>query len=51
MRSYVSKLRDQGVEFKNEILEAQGRKQIIRVDPADNVIELFEAHRLKLFSR
>ena len=42
LESYVSQLRDQGVEFKNEILETQGRKQIICVDPFGNVIELFE---------
>ena len=30
------------VEFKNEILDNQGRKQILCVDPSDNVIELFE---------
>ena len=42
LESYVSELREQGVEFKNEILEAQGRKQIICVDPSGNVIELFE---------
>ena len=42
LESYVSELREQGVEFKNEILENQGRKQILCVDPSDNVIELFE---------
>ena len=42
LESYVSELRDHGVEFRNEILETQGRKQIICVDPSGNVIELFE---------
>jgi catechol 2,3-dioxygenase-like lactoylglutathione lyase family enzyme len=42
LESYVSQLRAQGVEFKNEILENQGRKQILCVDPSNNIIELFE---------
>ena len=43
LESFVSDLRSQGVEFRNEILEAQGRKQIICEDPSGNVIELFQA--------
>ncbi len=43
LESYVSELRELGVEFRNDILEAQGRKQILCVDPSGNVIELFEA--------
>ena len=43
LESYVEELEAQGVEFKNEILEQQGRKQIICVDPSGNVIELFQA--------
>lgn len=42
LESYVAELKEQGVEFKNEILEQQGRKQIICVDPSGNVIELFQ---------
>jgi catechol 2,3-dioxygenase-like lactoylglutathione lyase family enzyme len=42
LESYVAELEAQGVEFKNEILEQQGRKQIICVDPSGNVIELFQ---------
>lgn len=42
LEEYVSDLRKQGVEFKNEILDNQGRKQILCVDPSGNVIELFE---------
>jgi catechol 2,3-dioxygenase-like lactoylglutathione lyase family enzyme len=42
LESYVAELRELGVEFKNDLLENQGRKQIICVDPSGNVIELFE---------
>ena len=42
LESYVSKLRDDGVEFKNDIVEQGGRKQILCVDPSGNVIELFQ---------
>ena len=38
----VAKLRDDGVEFKNDIVEQGGRKQIICVDPSGNVVELFQ---------
>ena len=41
LESWVSELKELGVEFKNEILEQQGRKQILCVDPSGNVIELF----------
>ena len=39
----VAKLRDDGVEFKNDIVEQGGRKQILCVDPSGNVVELFQA--------
>ena len=42
LQSYVAELRESGVEFRNELVENQGRKQIICVDPSGNVIELFE---------
>ena len=43
LESYVDELKAMGVELRNDILEAQGRKQIICQDPAGNVIELFQA--------
>lgn len=43
LESLVSKLRDEGVKFRNEILEARGRKQILCEDPSGNVVELFQA--------
>lgn len=38
----VVSLRAAGVGFRNEIVEGPGGKQILCVDPAGNVIELFE---------
>jgi catechol 2,3-dioxygenase-like lactoylglutathione lyase family enzyme len=43
LESVVAKLRDEGVEFKNDIVEQGGRKQILCVDPSGNVVELFQA--------
>ena len=43
LASVVSKLKDDGVEFRNEIVEQGGRKQIICQDPSGNVVELFQA--------
>ena len=39
----VAKLRDNGVTFRNDILEGPGGKQILCVDPSGNIVELFEA--------
>ena len=43
LESYVSELRDLGVEFRNNIVAGGGRKQIVCEDPSGNVIELFQA--------
>lgn len=43
LASVVSKLKDDGVEFRNDIVEQGGRKQILCKDPSGNVIELFQA--------
>lgn len=37
--SVVSQLKADGVAFKSEIVENQGRKQILCADPSGNVIE------------
>jgi catechol 2,3-dioxygenase-like lactoylglutathione lyase family enzyme len=42
LESLVSKLKDDGVPFRNDIVEQDGRKQILCVDPSGNVIELFQ---------
>ncbi len=38
----VSELSDDGVTFRNNILEGPGGKQILCSDPSGNLIELFE---------
>jgi catechol 2,3-dioxygenase-like lactoylglutathione lyase family enzyme len=39
LESVVSKLTEDGVSFRNDIVENQGRKQILCEDPSGNVIE------------
>jgi catechol 2,3-dioxygenase-like lactoylglutathione lyase family enzyme len=38
----VARLREAGATFRNDIIEGPGGKQILLLDPAGNVIELFE---------
>ncbi len=42
LESFVSKLKEKGIQFKNEIIEGPGGKQILCIDPSGNVIELFQ---------
>jgi hypothetical protein len=42
LESLVSKLKDDGVTFRNDIVEGGGRKQILLEDPSGNVVELFQ---------
>ncbi len=42
LESFVSKLADDGVEFRNDIVEQGGRKQILCLDPSGNLVELFQ---------
>jgi len=42
IESVVSKLKQKGVQFKNDIIEGGGRKQILLLDPSKNVVELFQ---------
>ena len=42
LESYVAELKDAGVKFKNDIVDQQGRKQILCADPSGNVVELFQ---------
>jgi len=39
----VSRLRDAGARFRNDIVEGPGGKQILLLDPSGNVVELFQA--------
>lgn len=43
IESEISRLKQNGVRFKNELLENQGRKQILCLDPSGNLIELFQS--------
>jgi catechol 2,3-dioxygenase-like lactoylglutathione lyase family enzyme len=38
----VSRLRDAGAKFRNDILQGPGGKQILLEDPSGNVVELFQ---------
>ncbi len=42
LNSFVSKLKDQNVHFRNEIVSGPGGSQILCEDPSGNVIELFQ---------
>ena len=42
LASLVARLRERGVQFRNQILEGPGGKQILCEDPSGNAIELFE---------
>ena len=42
LESYVSRLKDEGVRFRNDIVEQGGRKQILCIDPSGNVVEIFQ---------
>ena len=41
----VDRLRDQGVRFRNEIVQGMGGQQILAEDPSGNLVELFEPSR------
>ena len=38
----VSKMKKNGIKFKNDIVKGPGGKQILCLDPAGNIIELFQ---------
>jgi catechol 2,3-dioxygenase-like lactoylglutathione lyase family enzyme len=41
----VARLRDNGAQFRNDIIEGPGGKQILLQDPSGNVVELFQPAR------
>ena len=47
LETLYQKLKSKGLEFKNEIVEGMGGKQILLMDPSGNLIELFEPKRDK----
>jgi hypothetical protein len=38
----VARLRELGAEFRNEMISGPGGKQILLLDPAGNVVEIFQ---------
>jgi len=42
LRAEVTRLRAEGVSFRNDIVTGPGGKQILIEDPAGNVVELFQ---------
>jgi catechol 2,3-dioxygenase-like lactoylglutathione lyase family enzyme len=42
LEAEVDKLRAAGARFRNDVVEGPGGKQILLLDPSDNVVELFE---------
>jgi catechol 2,3-dioxygenase-like lactoylglutathione lyase family enzyme len=38
----VARLRDAGAEFRNDVIEGPGGKQILVLDPSGNVVEFFQ---------
>ncbi len=40
--SEVSRLREAGAQFRNDVVDGPGGRQILLVDPSGNVVELFE---------
>lgn len=42
LESFVSKLKEKGIEFKNEIFEGPGGKLIVCMDPSGNLFELVQ---------
>lgn len=42
LEAEVTRLRDAGVPFRNDIVVGPGGKQILLQDPAGNVVELFQ---------
>jgi catechol 2,3-dioxygenase-like lactoylglutathione lyase family enzyme len=44
LEATVKKLREAGVDFRGETITGRGGKQALAVDPAGNLVELFEAY-------
>jgi catechol 2,3-dioxygenase-like lactoylglutathione lyase family enzyme len=38
----VARLRDAGAQFRNDVVEGPGGKQILLLDPSGNLVELFQ---------
>jgi catechol 2,3-dioxygenase-like lactoylglutathione lyase family enzyme len=42
LEAEVAQLREQGAQFRNDIVEGPGGKQILLQDPSGNIVELFQ---------
>jgi catechol 2,3-dioxygenase-like lactoylglutathione lyase family enzyme len=42
LEAEVARLREAGARFRNEMVSGPGGKQILLLDPSDNIVELFE---------
>ena len=42
IEAVVSRLKQNGVQFRNDIIEGPGGKQTLCLDPSGNVVELFQ---------
>ena len=42
LEAEVTRLRDAGAQFRNEVVRGPGGSQILLVDPSGNLVELFE---------
>jgi catechol 2,3-dioxygenase-like lactoylglutathione lyase family enzyme len=42
LEAEVGRLRETGAQFRNEIVEGPGGKQILLLDPSGNMVELFQ---------
>lgn len=42
LKALVAKLKENGVKFRNEIVQGPGGQQILCEDPSGNVIEIFQ---------
>ena len=45
LSSEVARLRDAGVQFRNDIVTGPGGSQVLLTDPAGNLVELFQPAR------
>lgn len=41
----VARLRDAGAQFRNDVIEGPGGRQVLLLDPSGNVVELFQPAR------
>jgi len=45
LEAEVARLREAGVRFRNDVVTGPGGRQILLIDPAGNLVELFQPRR------